>query len=94
MPTDLGALRAQIAILRHVKEKEAELKELKENARAAIEEAMGDEELGTLDGDVVVRWKRQKRTALSQKLLKEMYPEAFASCQDTIETRRFEIAGE
>lgn len=94
MPTNLEKLRAQVAILRHCKEKKAELAELEENARAAIEEALGEDTEGTLDGRTVVRWSRQKRTALNQKLLKELHPEAAAECMDTTEVRRFTVVEE
>lgn len=88
MPTNLESLRAQVAILRHVKAKRAELSELEANARAAVEEALGEDTEGTIDGVTVIKWSRSKRTSLNQKLLKELYPEIAAECQDTIEVRR------
>lgn len=94
MPTNLDNLRAQIAILRHVKAKRLELSELEANARAAVEEALGEDEEGTLDGVTVIRWSRQKRTSLNQKLLKELHPEIAAECMDTVEVRRMLIIDE
>jgi predicted phage-related endonuclease len=91
MSKDLEPLRAQVAILRFVKAKKAELALLESNARAAIEELLGDDEEGTLDGAAAVRWKTLKRTSLNQKLLKELHPEVAAECQDTTEVRRFEL---
>lgn len=88
---NLDALRAQYEILRFVKDKRAELKQLEEDARDAIEAALGDAEEGTVDGHVVVTWKTHKRTALDQKLLRKMYPEVAESCKNTTEVRRFEV---
>jgi len=52
----LDALRAQVEILRHVKQREAELKELKAQAREQIEELMAhsDADEGTIDGRPVI----------------------------------------
>lgn len=94
MPKPLEPLRAQVAILRHVKQKRAELAELEANARAAVEEALGEDTEGTLDGKTVIKWSRSKRTSLNQKLLKELYPVIAAECQDTIEVRRLLVLEE
>lgn len=91
MSTDLSHLRVQVDILRAVKAKEAELKALKENARAAIEDALGDSDVGTIDGEPVVTWKFHKRVALDQKVLKSSFPDVFDECVRTTEVRRFEI---
>lgn len=88
---DLENLRAQLELLRFVKERKAELKELEDTARAAIEAELGDADEGTLDGHVVVTWKSYKRNALDQKLLRSSYPEIYESCKRTSEVRRFEL---
>lgn len=88
---DLDELRAQVELLRYVKEKKAELKVIEENARAAIEAALGDHDEGSLDGEPVIRWRFHKRTALDQKLLKEVFPDVFEECRRTTEVRRFEL---
>lgn len=88
---NLDSVRPQIEILRMCKQKKAQLKELEDQARAAVEELMGDAELGLIEGEPVVWWKTHKRKSLDQKALKEEYPEAFEVCQKTSEIRRFEI---
>lgn len=88
---NLDQLRAQLEILRFIKDKRAELKQLEETARDAVEAALGDNDEGTLDGHVAVTWKTHKRKALNQKLLREAYPEIYESCKDTTEVRRFEV---
>lgn len=88
---NLDELRAQLEILRFIKDKRAELKQLEETAREAIELALGDNDEGTLDGHVVVTWKTHKRKALNQKLLRDTYPDVYENCKDTTEVRRFEV---
>jgi len=89
----LDALRAQVEILRHVKQREAELKELKAQAREQIEELMAhsDADEGTIDGRPVISWRHYKRKALNQKLLKQLHPDVYAECEDTTEYSRFEV---
>ncbi|OZC62327.1 hypothetical protein CH304_00390 [Rhodococcus sp. 15-649-1-2] len=89
--TDLADLRHWVDVLVHVKAKKAELAELEKNAKAEIQNAMGDRTVGTLDGHAVVKWSTTKRTALSQTLLKKLHPEAAAECMETTEVRRFEV---
>ena len=88
---DLESLRWAVETLRWVKQREAEIREAKENARLAIEQALGDNEVGLLDGHVAVTWKTHKRTALDQKVLRASYPEIFETCKSTTESRRFEV---
>lgn len=88
---NLDNLRAQLELLRFVKDKRAELKQLEENARAAIEAELGDSDEGTLDDHVVVTWKSYKRNALDQKMLRDAYPEIYEACKRVTEVRRFEI---
>jgi predicted phage-related endonuclease len=84
-------MRAQVEILRWCKNKRAEIKELEDQAKAAVQSALDDDMVGTVDGGVAVTWKSQKRTALDQQLLKRLYPEAAAECMSTTEVRRFEV---
>ena len=50
---------------------EAEVRE----AEARIMEAMQDAEVGTVDGKSLVTWKRQSRSSLDSKALKEAHPD-------------------
>lgn len=88
---ELESVRWAVEALKFVKERKAELKDVEDQARDAIEQAMGDDSEGTLDGHVAVTWKHFKRTALDQKLLKTSYPEVAALCMSTTETRRFQV---
>ena len=88
---DLSHLRAQVEILRAIKSKKAELKELEEHARSAVESALGDADIGIIDGEPVVTWKFHKRTALDQRVLKASFKDVYDVCLRTSEVRRFEI---
>lgn len=88
---DLEKLRWAVEAMHYIKQRKAELKELEDKARPALEEALGDATEGTLDGRVVVTWKFYKRRALDQQALKAEFPEIYESCRTVSEVRRFEI---
>ena len=88
---DLDSVKAHIDILRYCKKKEAELKQMIEMSRAAIEEALGGNEIGTIDGHTAVRWKHIKTNRLNQKALKEEHPNIVAQYTEATEIRRFEV---
>lgn len=92
--TDLDNLRAQVEILKWARAKKAEITELENNAKAAIQEALGDDEAGTVDGHTVVTWKGHKRTSLDSAALKKADPETYALYSKTTEVRRFEVVDE
>lgn len=91
MSVSLDHIKAHIDILTFVAAKEAELKEMKDRSRAAVEEALGSQEIGTVDGEPVVRWKHQKVNRLNQKALKNDHPEIVAEYTEASEQRRFEL---
>lgn len=88
---NLESLRAQIEILRMCKRRKSDLKELEDNARGAVEEAMGEADTGTLDGEVAITWKRHKRRSLDQKALAAAHPETVEEFRTTTEVRKFEV---
>jgi predicted phage-related endonuclease len=91
---DLESVRAQVEILKYCKTRKAELKELEENARGAVEEAMGDAEHGLLDGAEAISWSSYKRRSLNQKALREERPEIVEEYTQTGVVRKFEIVDE
>ena len=90
---NLDGLKAQLAIIRHCKAKRAELDELESNAKASIQTALGDAEVGTVDGRVAVRWTTVRRNAVDQRLLKQKHPDIAAEVMTVSESRRFTIEG-
>lgn len=89
---DLNKVRAHVEILRYVKARKAELKEMEDNSRAAVEEAMGEQEVGMLDGELAITWKHKKVKRLNQKALKAAEPGTYATYCDTAEQRSFEVS--
>lgn len=69
----------------------AELKQMQETSRAVIEEALGDNDIGTLDGKEVVTWKHVESERVDLQMLKDLYPEIYEHCTYTSKSRRFLI---
>jgi predicted phage-related endonuclease len=88
---DLNSVKDHIEVLRYVKSQRAMLKELEEVSRAAVEEALGEEEFGALDGETVVTWKFSKDTRLNQSALKEDHPELVDEYKQTSVRRTFSV---
>ncbi|GLE59570.1 hypothetical protein NJBCHELONAE_48830 [Mycobacteroides chelonae] len=91
MSVDIKHLAEQVNRLRWVKEQEASLKEVKEEASAAIKEALGNDTEGTIDGEIVVKYTEVKSNRLDQKLLGKLYPAVLAECKGVSVSRRFEV---
>lgn len=87
----LDHIKAHVDILAYAKRKQAELAETVERSRAAIEEALGENEVGTLEGEPAIRWSHQKVNRLNQKTLKAERPEIVAEYTEASEQRRFEV---
>lgn len=87
----LDHIKAHVDILAFAKRKQAELNEMVERSRAAIEEALGENEIGTLDGEPAIRWGHQKVNRLNQKALKDEHPEIVAEYTEAHAQRRFEV---
>jgi predicted phage-related endonuclease len=91
MSTPIDHVRAHVDILRACKRKQSELNEMVERSRAAVEEALGENEFGTVDGEPAIRWGHQKVNRLNQKALKAERPEIVAEYTEASEQRRFEV---
>jgi len=91
---NLNKLRAHVEILQMVKRKKADLKKLEDNSKAEIQKAMGSEEIGELDGKVVIRWSRFKKRQLNQSKLREDNPELAEEYTDLVEQRQFNVVDE
>jgi putative phage-type endonuclease len=57
--------------------------------KALLMEGMGENEIGTYEGDTVLTWKQATRTALDTAALKRAFPDLFAEFQKTTTYRRF-----
>ena len=94
MAVDLEKVRWAVEALRWAKDRKAEIKDVEDKARDALEQTLGDDTVGTLDGHEAVTWKFFKRNALDQKMLKSAYPEIYESCKRVTEVRRFALTEE
>jgi len=91
---NLEKVRWAVETLRMLKDRKAELQAAEVAARDALEQALGDNGEGELDGHTVVTWKFYKRNALDQKFLRDTYPDLYESCKRVTEVRRFEVVDE
>jgi predicted phage-related endonuclease len=88
---DLESVRAQLEILSYVQSQRAMLKDMEESAKAAVQEALGENEIGALDGKIVVTWKHVKSMRLNQKAFREKLPDVHALYSEYTESRRFMV---
>ena len=91
MSTPLDNLKAHLEILRFTRAKISEYTEMADRSKAAIQEAMGESEVGTVEGEPAVKWTHSKVTRLDQKKLKAEHPEVVSAYMTTSEQRRFEV---
>ena len=88
---NLDAHRGAVDLLKWVKAREAEIKDIKEKARAEIEAALGDNEAGTVDGELAITWQSSKRRQLDQDALKKAHPDIVEEFKKTTEVRTFKV---
>ena len=88
---NLDEQRSAVTLLRWCKERKKEIADVEAKARAEVEAALGDNEAGTLDGNLAVTWRSQKRRTLNQKALKEAHPILVEEFTAPTEVRRFEV---
>lgn len=88
---NLDDVRGQVEVLKWCGERLSEIKELQKNARAAIEEALGENEIGELDGETVVTWASHKKRQLNQAAMKEAHPEIVEEFTQLSEVRTFKV---
>lgn len=73
---DLGLVRDDIAALKAIDAQLKTLTDLKAVMQTKIKEALGDNEIGVVDGRPAVTWKRNAKTKYFNKAaLTERYPE-------------------
>jgi DNA modification methylase len=91
--TALDEIDDRVKRYKLAKELEKKAKDAAEDARrdiAAYLEARGAE-FGTVDGDMVIRWRPVTQNRLDQKKLAENYPDAVAECTASKTSMRMEI---
>lgn len=80
-----------VTVLRKATEEKKRAEEVIAQAREKIEDALGDAEVGTVDGQPVVRWTFVRSERFDQKKAKALLGDDAAACIVPIETRRFTL---
>ncbi|ADL71144.1 hypothetical protein ANGELICA_55 [Mycobacterium phage Angelica] len=88
---DISAVKGHVDLLAHARIEKKKWEEIEKNAKAAIDEALGSDDEGTVGGEVVVKRSRTKVTRLSGKLVQSLHPEVYAECLDTNEQTRLSV---
>lgn len=89
---DLSALRGWIDILHEANAQKKRCEEAIATARAKIEEALGDLEVGCLDDTPVVRYTHVTSTRFDTSKAKKLLPaDLYQACTSTTTTRRFTL---
>lgn len=93
--TEIDALLNWLILLKGLRADRAEIDMQIEVAEAHIKDALGDAEIGTINGEPVVRWSYVTTNRFDQKVAKELLsPEQLAQCTKATESRRFTIVGD
>lgn len=70
-------LESAIAKLRYVKQQRAVLDEIEQAAQAALKEALGDNESGSIAGSEVVTWITSRPRRFDTKRFREEHPDVY-----------------
>jgi predicted phage-related endonuclease len=91
-PVPIDGLRDHLNALSLAAAEIEKWKNIQTNARAAIERALGEAEVGTIAGVKAVTWTHSERTTLDTKKLQDDLPaEALALYMRTTPTRTFKL---
>lgn len=86
LPAHYGEILDELARTR------ASIKDAKGDERHllnTIQAALGENEIGLIDGEVVCTWKETTSRRVNVERLRELYPDAAADCTELSRTRRF-----
>jgi hypothetical protein len=93
--TEIDALLNWLILLKGLRADRAEIDMQIEVAEAHIKDALGDAEVGTINGEPVVRWSYVTTNRFDQKVAKELLShDQLAQCTKATESRRFTIVGD
>ena len=74
----LDHLMREVGLLRWVKEQRDRLKEIEADPKAAVEAALGDDEVGTINGAEAITWKFSKPNKFREAKFKADHPKLHA----------------
>ncbi|MFC0434543.1 hypothetical protein [Kutzneria buriramensis] len=82
---------ALLAALREVVERQAHYARARAEIEKAFKADMGTAEVAAVDGAPVFTYRTTLRTSLTQKLLKQHFPDIAAMCSETKRVRTFNL---
>ena len=89
---EIDSLKNWVAMIKQLKADRAEIDEQIEIGENQIKDLMGDAEIGTVDGEPVVRWTHVVSNRFDQKAAKALLSDdQIADCTKPAESRRFTI---
>ena len=89
---DITELQNWVIMLKQLRADRADIDEQIEVIEGQIKDALGDAEIGTINGAPVVRWSYVVSNRFDQKAAKELLTaEQVAACTKPSESRRFTI---
>ena len=89
---ELDALVNWVVHLKQLRQDRAEIDEQIELAEGQIKDALGDAEVGTLNGEPIVKWTHIVTNRFDQKAAKALLTDdQVAACTKPSESRRFTI---
>jgi hypothetical protein len=91
MAAELDDVADSVKIMQACQSRISELKEVMGQHRALIEERMGSEEVGTVDGQPVITWKHFKQRRFNQAAFFAANNDLAETYRETSEIRRMEI---
>jgi hypothetical protein len=90
--TPLDTLTGWLDVLRTATAEKKRAEDVIAAARVHLEEALGEDEVGTVDGQPVVRWAHVTSQRFDQKKAQGLLtPEQVAECTVASESRRFTL---
>ena len=94
-PIELGKAGLWLFRYRELQQKIKDLEEQLADARRHVEEALGDNSVGLIDGQPAVKWVWVESTRFDQKKAKEILdPIDLSKCMTTQRIRRFDVVRE
>jgi hypothetical protein len=89
---DIDSLQNWVVMLKQLRLDRAEIDEQIEVAEGQIKDALGDAEIGTINGEPVIKWTHVISHRFDQKAAKELLTDdQVAACTKPSESRRFTI---
>lgn len=88
---DLTPVAAELQAYRELDAQIKALKEIQSTLRGRIEDALGDHELGLVDGEPAAMYKFIKSRRFDQKAFAKAHPQLAAEFVTVTESRRFKV---